>query len=107
VNENIQLMRAEDALAELRSQLRALQENLAAMESQYALINAALARGEQLLVIERAEFHGGLQSAMNGDPIRWDIIGEFVGEPFEIHETIDFSNPGAGAATMLQSLLGQ
>lgn len=107
VNENIHLMRAEQALAELRAQLRTLQQNLAAMESQYARINAAVARGEQLLVIERAEFHGGLQSAMNGDPIRWDIIGDFVGEPFEIHESIDFSNPGAGVAVMLQSLLGQ
>lgn len=107
VDQNIQLMRADAALAELRAQLRTLQQNLAELESQYALINAAVERGEQVLVIERAEFHGGLQSAMNGDAIRWDIFGEFVGEPFEVHETMDFTNMGEGAAQLLQALIGR
>ncbi|HSJ33386.1 MAG TPA: hypothetical protein VK933_18240 [Longimicrobiales bacterium] len=107
VDQNVQLMRADAALAELRAQLRTLQQNLAELENQYALINAAVERGEQVLVIERAEFHGGLQSAMNGDPIRWDIFGEFVGEPFEVHETMDFTNMGEGAAQLLQALIGR
>jgi hypothetical protein len=105
VNQNIALMTAEAAIAELRSQLQTLQANLAAMERQFAELEAALARGEQLLVIERAEFHGGLQSAMNGSPIRWDVYGEFAGTPFEIHQTMDFSNVGAGAAQLVQNLL--
>ncbi|HET9440758.1 MAG TPA: hypothetical protein VFO52_11330 [Longimicrobiales bacterium] len=104
-NQNIHLLRAEAAIAELRGQLQTLQNNLAAMERQFALLEAALARGEQLLVIERAEFHGGLQSAMNGSPIRWDIYGAFAGEPFEIHQTMDFSNVGDGAARLVQNLL--
>ncbi|HEX6307190.1 MAG TPA: hypothetical protein VFZ69_03320 [Longimicrobiales bacterium] len=107
VNQNIALMRAEAAIAELRTQLQTLQTNLARMENRYAEINAAIARGEQLLVIDRAEFHGGLQSAMNGDPVRWDIVGRFVGEAFEVHETMNFANVGEGAGQMLQSLLGR
>lgn len=105
VNENIALMRAEEAIAELRRQLQTLQANLSAMETRFAEIEAALERGEMLIVIERAEFHGGLQSALNGDPVRWDIVGEFVGDPFEVHQTMDFSNLGEGAARMLQGLL--
>jgi hypothetical protein len=105
VDQNILVMRAEDAIAHLRKQLQTMQTNLAALERQLGELEAALARGEQLLVIQRAEFHGGLQSAMNGSPIRWDVYGEFVGEPFEIHQTMDFSNVGAGAAQLVQNLL--
>ncbi|HEY0808598.1 MAG TPA: hypothetical protein VGD49_00495, partial [Longimicrobiales bacterium] len=105
VNQNIQLMRAEAALAELRSQLQTLQNNLAQLERDFAALEAALNRGEQLLVIDRAEFHGGLQSAMNGQPVRWDIVGKFAGEQFEVHQTMDFSNVGEGSARLLQTLL--
>jgi hypothetical protein len=107
VNENIALMRAEAALAELRSQLLALQADLERMENQFDAISAALARGEQLLVIERAEFRAGIQAAMNGDPVRWDLVGEFIGEPFEIQRTINFANVGEGAGDMLQALLNR
>jgi hypothetical protein len=105
VDQNVHLMRAEEALALLRGQLRTMQTNLAAAESQFAAINAAVSRGEQLLVIERAEFSGGLQSAMNGEAVRWGIRGEFIGEPFRIEETMNFANFGEGASQMLQSLL--
>ena len=105
VDQNIHLLRAEEAVARLRTQLQTLQRNLAEMERQFAVLEAALARGEQLLVIERAEFHAGLQAAMNGEAIRWDIIGEFAGTPFEVHKTMDFSNVGEGAAQLVQTLL--
>ncbi|MBR9990785.1 MAG: hypothetical protein KFH98_13575 [Gemmatimonadetes bacterium] len=105
VDQNIHLMRAEAALALLRTQLRTMQDNLAAAENQFAAINAAVSRGEQLVVIERAEFSGGLQSAMNGDPVRWGIRGAFIGEPFRIEETMNFANVGEGVSQMLRSLL--
>jgi hypothetical protein len=105
VNQNLHLLRAEAALAELRSQLQTLQNNLSALERQFAALEAALARGEQLLVIERAEFHGGLQSAMNGEAIRWDIVGQFAGEAFEVHQAMDFSNVGEGAGRLVQTLV--
>lgn len=107
VNENIALMRAEAAVAELRSQLQTLQTNLAQMEERFDAIDEALARGEQLLVIERAEFRGGMQSALNGDPVRWDVVGEFIGEPFEIRETMNFANVGDGAGQLLQALMSR
>jgi hypothetical protein len=105
VDQNIALLRAEAAVAELRRQLRLMQDNLAETERRFAALEAALAGGAQLLVIERAEFHGGLQSALNGEAIRWDIVGQFAGEPFEVHENMDFSNVGAGSARLLQTLL--
>lgn len=107
VDQNVLMLGAEEALRELRSRLRTMQERLDTMGSQLAAISDAVERGEQLLVIERAEFHGGLQSAMNGQAMRWDITGRFIGDPFEIHETMDFSDPGAGAAAMLQELIGR
>ena len=105
VDQNIAFMTVDEALKELRAQLMATQARLDQMEAQFAAINQALERGEQLLVIDRAEFRGGLQSAVNGEALRWDLVGRFVGEPFEISETMDFSNPGEGAAQMLRALM--
>ena len=106
VDQNIALLTAGEALRVLRAQLEETQRQLDQMETQFAAINGALARGEQLLVIDRAEFRGGLQSAMNGEAMRWDLVGRFVGEPFELSQTMDFSNPGEGAAEMLRALFG-
>lgn len=106
VDQNLLLIGGVAALNELRLRLEEMQRQLEALESQLGAITDALDRGEQLLVIERAEFHGGLQSAMAGEAVRWDIVGSFVGEPFEVHETLDFSNVGEGSAQMLRGLLG-
>ena len=106
VDRNVLMQSADAAIRELRGQLEGMQRDLEQMEAQLAAITDALDRGEQLLVIDRAEFRGGLQAAMAGQAMRWDINGRFVGEPFELHETIDFSSPGEGSARMLQALLG-
>jgi len=90
------------------SSIRAVAEgaaDLAAIDAQYRRITDALARGEQLLLIERAEFHAGLEAAMRGEAIQWGIRGAFAGEPFEVEETLDFSNVGSGAAGLVTALL--
>lgn len=106
-DQSILMLGARQAISELRSRLQTMQDRLDTMESQLAAIREAVERGEQLLVIERAAFHGSLQGAMNGQAMQWDITGRFVGEAFEVHETMDFSDPGAGAGALIQELIGR
>lgn len=104
-DQRVAVMAAAEAIARLREQLETMQANLATIEAQYRRITDALARGEQLLLIERAEFHAGLEAAMRGEAIQWGITGAFAGEPFQVEETLDFSNVGSGAAGLVTALL--
>ncbi len=105
VDRNIALMAANAALAALRSQLAVSRDRLRLLEQRFAAIGDAVARGEQLVTITRAEFHTELSAAMGGGAMRWDIYGSFIGEPFEVHRNLDFSNVGAAAAQVLEGLL--
>ena len=82
-----------------------MQADLQAMEAQFSRIADALRRGEQILLIERAEFHAGLEAAQRGEAIQWRIRGAFAGTPFEVEETLDFTAAGSGAAGLFESLL--
>ena len=104
-DERLAYMAAAEAVARLRAQLETMRADLAAIDAQYRRITDALARGEQLLLIERAEFHAGLEAAMRGEAVQWGIRGAFAGEPFEVRETLDFSNVGSGAAGLVAALL--
>jgi hypothetical protein len=105
VDQSVLVMAAEAAVAELRKRLEAMQERLAVIEAQLTAISEAVARGEQLVTIQRAEFHADLQAAMNGEAIQWDIVGSFIGDQFEVHEGLDFSNVGAATAQIVEGLL--
>ena len=104
-DEQLAVVTATEAVARLRSRLETMQANLAALEAQYARLTDALQRGEQLLLIEGAEFHAGLEAAQRGDAVEWRIRGEFAGTPFDVEETLDFTDSGAGAAGLLEALL--
>jgi hypothetical protein len=105
VDRNIALMAANAALSALRQQLEVSRDRLRTLEQRFAAIGDAVARGEQLLEINRAEFHTELSAALGGGAIRWDIYGAFIGQPFEVHRNLDFSNVGAAAANILEGLL--
>jgi hypothetical protein len=104
-DERLAVIAASEAVAEVRARLETMQANLAALEDQYRRVSDALQRGEQLLLIERAEFHAGLEAAQRGEAVQWSIQGAFAGSPFEIEETLDFTDAGAGAAGLLEALL--
>jgi hypothetical protein len=103
----VTVLAADEAIRVLRQQLQEMQSNLAALEAQYTRITDAVAAGEQLLRIDQAEFHAGLAAAQRGEAVQWSIRGEFVGGPFEVEETLDFSNVGEGAAQFLRALMNR
>jgi hypothetical protein len=101
VDRSILLLGANAALAAVRSQLETTRARLAVLEERFLAISEAVARGEQLFAVEKAEFHGELSAAQGGGAMRWDITGSFIGRPFEIHRELDFSNLAEAAAQML------
>ena len=105
VDQNLLLRAADAAVAGLRSQLAVSRERLRVLEERFVAIGEAVERGERLFTIERAEFHAELSAALGGGAIRWDIWGAFIGNRFEIHRELDFSNLGEAAAQMLDGLL--
>lgn len=107
VDQNVLMLKADAKLAALRDRVQTMHEQLSRTETELNAIKTALANGEQLLVIDKAEFDSNLQSAMNGQAMQWDITGRFAGTPFEVHRSLDFRNPGQGVAQMVQAVLGQ
>jgi hypothetical protein len=105
VDRNLALLAADAAAAVLRQRLAVARDRLRVLEVRFAAIGDAVERGELLVDIRRAEFHTELSAAMRGGAIRWDIYGSFIGEPFEIHRSLDFSNIGEAAAQILGGLL--
>jgi len=105
VERNILLMGANAALTTLRARLETTQQRLAVLEERFRAIADAVERGERLVNIQSAEFHGELSAALGGAAIRWDIVGSFIGQPFEVHRDLDFSNVGAATAQILEGLL--
>ena len=105
VDRNVLLLAADAATTALRSQLSVTRERLRVLEERFVAIGAAVERGERLLTISRAEFHSELSAALGGGAIRWDIWGAFIGNPFEVHRELDFSNLGEAAAQLLDGLL--
>ncbi|MGH6621297.1 MAG: hypothetical protein ACREF6_17250, partial [Alphaproteobacteria bacterium] len=105
VDQNILLLGADAAAAALRERLTVARDRLRILEARFAAIREAVARGELLFTVQRAEFHGELSAAMGGGAMNWKINGSFIGEPFEISRSLDFTNVGAAAAQLLQQLL--
>lgn len=106
-DQRVAVVAATEAVTLLRAQLREMQANLAELETLYDGVTTRLAAGEQLLAIDRAEFHAGLEAAQRGEAVQWQIRGSFVGEPFDIERTLDFSSVGEGAGELLRGLLGR
>ena len=105
VDQNVLLMAADAATAALRERVQIARDRLLVLEARFTAIREAVARGELLFAVQRAEFHGELSAAMGGGAMSWKINGSFIGEPFEVSRSLDFSNIGAAAAQLLQQLL--
>jgi hypothetical protein len=105
VDQNILLLAANAATDALRTQLGQARDRLRVLEERFVAIGEAVARGEQLVAVEHAEFHGELSAVSGGGAMDWQISGSFVGQPFEIRRSLDFSDIGVAAAQMLESLL--
>ncbi len=107
VDQNVLVLKSDAKLSALRDRVQTMHDKLTRTQAELDAIKTALANGQQLLVIDKAEFDSNLQDAMNGQAMQWDVSGRFAGTPFAIHRSLDFSNPGQGVADMVQAILGQ
>lgn len=106
VDQNVLLLAADAATDAVRVQLEDARDRLRVLEARFVAIGEAVARGEQLVAVEHAEFHGELSAAAGGGAMNWQITGSFVGQPFDVRRALDFSDIGVAAAQILESLLG-
>lgn len=105
VDRNIALMAANAATTALRERLEITRARLRVLEQRFAAIGDAVARGERLMTVQHAEFHGELSAAMGGGATSWVIAGSFIGEPFEVRRSLDFSNLGVAVAQIVEQLI--
>ena len=105
VEQNVLLLGADAATAALRDRLAVSRDRLRVLETRFTEIGDAVARGDLLFTVQHAEFHGELSAAMGGGAMSWAIDGSFVGRPFEMKQSLDFSNVGQAAAQMLAQLI--
>jgi hypothetical protein len=103
VERNVLLMAAEAATTELRGRLTVSRDRLRVLEQRFAEIGDAVARGELLVNVTRAEFHTELSARIGA--VAWQIQGTFIGRPFEVKRVLDFSNVGVAASQILEQLI--
>ncbi|TMC67765.1 MAG: hypothetical protein E6J18_15375 [Chloroflexi bacterium] len=105
VDKNVLLLRADAAVAELRSRLEEAQRSLNALATRYAQMIAAVKAGADPLAIEHAEFHANLAVVQGGGATSWILRGTFVGQPFELKRELDFGSPAQAVAAILTGLV--
>jgi hypothetical protein len=106
IEENVLLLAAQEALAAARDRVETARTNLAALEQRYAQVVAAIEDGVLPLTVERAVFDASLAGLNAGGAAQWSISGTFLGRPFTLERSLDFSNVGAATADLLQGLIG-
>ena len=107
VDQNIALLAAAAATAAIRTQLETAERALADMRQGYEALAAAIAQGGTLLSIERAEATADLEDMKSGQALQWRLAGVFVNAPFDITESLDFSDMAAAGGAILSRLVGR
>ena len=107
VDQNIALLAAAAATAAIRTQLETAERALADMRQGYEALAAAIAQGGTLLSIERAEVTADLEDMKSGQALQWRLAGVFVNAPFDITESLDFSDMAAAGGAILSRLVGR
>ena len=105
VDQNVLVLRAEEALAELRRRLQLAERNLDTLATRYSQMLAAIESGADPLAIDHAEFHANLAVVQGGGAMSWLLRGTFVGQPFELRRQLDFTSPGQAVAEILTGLI--
>jgi len=105
VDQNVLVLRAEEAVAELRRRLEEAERNLNTIANRYSQLIAAVESGADPLAIEHAEFHANLAVVHGGGAMSWMLRGTFVGQPFELRQQLDFGSPAQAVAEILTGLV--
>jgi hypothetical protein len=107
VDQNVALLAAGAATAAIRTQLETAERALADMRQGYESLAAAIAQGGTLLSIERAEATADLEDMKSGQALQWRLAGVFANAPFDITESLDFSDMAAAGGAILSRLVGR
>ncbi len=105
VGQNVLVLRAEAAVAEVRARLQEAERGLAALSERYAAVIAAVQGGADPLVISEAEFQAALAAVQGGGSLRWRLRGAFIGQPFELERELNFASPATVVAELLTGLV--
>jgi hypothetical protein len=107
VDQNVLLLKADEAVAQLRGRLETAKADLERLQARFQLMLDVAASGVDPMAIERAEVHAGLDGLLRGEAANWRITGTFVGTPFDLRRSLDFSDPAQAVSEMLTGLIQQ
>ena len=107
VDRNILLLKADEAVAQLRGKLETAKADLERLQARFQMLLDVAASGADPLAIDRAEVHAGLDGLLRGEAANWRITGTFVGTPFDLRRSLDFSEPAQAVSEMLTGLIQQ
>jgi hypothetical protein len=105
VDRNVLLLAADAATAALRARLEEAERNLDALATHLDQVVSAVRSGADPLAIQYAAFHANLAVVQGGGSMSWTVRGTFVGQPFDLHQQLDFGSPAQAAADLLTGLL--
>jgi hypothetical protein len=105
VDQNVLVLRAEQAVAELRRRLDLAASNLETLATRYRQMIAAVQAGADPLAIQQAEFHADLAVVQGGGSMSWLLRGVFIGQPFELRRQLNFGSPAQAVAEILTGLV--
>jgi hypothetical protein len=107
VDQNVLLLKADEAVAQLRGRLETAKAHLERLQARFQMLLDVAASGADPLAIDRAEVHAGLDGLLRGEAANWRITGTFVGTPFDLRRSLDFSDPAQAVSEMLTGLIQQ
>jgi len=107
VDQNVLLLKADEAVAQLRGRLETAKADLERLQARFQMLLDVAASGADPLAIDRAEVHAGLDGLLRGEAANWHITGTFVGSPFDLRRSLDFSDPAQAVSEMLTGLIQQ
>lgn len=105
VDQNLALQGARAALALAQEQLRTARGRLDVLERRFTQLQSAFADGAMPLTVREASFEAELAGLMGNGGAQWRIAGTFLGSPFTVERSLDFSDVAAATAQIVQELL--
>jgi hypothetical protein len=107
VDQNVAVAAATAAAATIRAQLAQAEQNLEGLRKRIEAVSAALRQGGTLIAIDRAELEADLEALSAGRAVEWRLAGNFTNTPFDIRESLDFSDLASVGGKVLTRLIHQ
>ena len=107
VEQNVAVAAAATAAATIRAQLAEAEQKLEGLRNRIEAVSAALRQGGTLIAVDRAELEADLEALAAGRAVEWRLAGTFTNAPFDIRESLDFSDLASVGGKVLTRLVHQ